>query len=214
MTDKSQNQPVEGDVKTYTVPAAEAARQLGVTVRSIYRMIERGELESNGAKHGQLLTAESLENYRTKRLFDSSETLDFDNENDSPESRVKSKAAGGPAQEANQVATMALMAIQQERDRLQSRLDEVQDAWRREVNELQEARRLEALTIGQLTERVANLEERLQAEAGRIAREAVQEPSQAGEVNIPVVEPEPPTAPEQAQKRSSWWSRWLGRRQV
>jgi hypothetical protein len=211
MTDKSQNQPVEGDVKTYTVPAAEAARQIGVTVRSIYRMIERGELESNGAKHGQLLTAESLENYRTRRLFDSSETLDFDSENDSPESRVKSKPATGQAQEANQVATMALMAIQQERDRLQSRLDEVQDAWRREVSELQEARRLEALTIGQLTERVANLEERL--EADRIEREAAQEPSQAAEVNIPVVVLEPPTAPKQAGKRASWWPRWLTGRQ-
>ncbi len=120
-------------------------------MQSIYRLIERGELESNGAKHGQLLTAESLENYRTRRLFDSSETLDFDSGNDSLESRVKSKAATGQAQEANQVVTMALMAIQQERDRLHSRLDEVQDARRLEVKELQETRRLEALTIGQLT---------------------------------------------------------------
>jgi hypothetical protein len=209
MTDKSQNQPSEGDVKTYTVPAAEAARQLGVTVRSIYRMIERGELESNGAKHGQLLTAESLENYRTKRLFDSSETLDFDSENDSPESRVKSKATPGGQQEANQVATMALMAIQQERDRLQSRLDEVQDAWRREVSELQEARRLEALTIGQLTERVANLEQRL--EADRVAREAAVEPPQAVKVNIPAVVVQTPPATQQAQKRAGWLYRWFRR---
>ncbi len=214
MTDKSQYAPIEGDVKTYSITPAEAAHELGVNLRYVYRLIKQGELESNGAKHGRLLSAESLETYRTRRLFDSAGPFDIDQQIDGQESKTRSKAptAGGQQQEASQVATMALMAIQQERDRLQSRLDEVQDAWRREVSELQqaqqlkmeelqEARRLEALTIGQLTERVKNLEERLTAAT---------EPPQAIEINIPAIVVETPGAPQQAQKRPSWWSRAFG----
>ncbi len=106
---------------------------------------------------------------------------------------------------------MALMAIQQERDRLQSLLDEVQDAWRREVSELQEARRLEALTIGQLTERVANLEERL--EADRIAHEAeqaAQEVRKALEVELPAPIVIESPAPPQPEKRPSLGARMFG----
>ncbi len=217
MTDKSQDAPTEGDVKTYSVTPAEAAHQLGVNLRYVYRLIKQGELESNGAKHGRLLSVASLEAYRTKRLFDSSEPFDIDQQIDGQESNSRSKATPSQHQqhqETGQVATMALMAIQQERDRLQSRLDEVQDAWRREVGELQqahqvkveelqEARRLEALTIGQLTERVKNLEQRLQAG---------QEPPPAIEVQIPAAAVETPGVPQQDQKRPSWWSRTFGDR--
>jgi excisionase family DNA binding protein len=225
LTDKSESAPIEGDVKTYSVTPAEAAHQLGINLRYVYRLIKQGKLESNGAKHGRLLSAKSLEAYRTKRLFDSAEPFDIDNQIDGQESNTRSKAAPGQHQHQeanqNQVATMALMAIQQERDRLQSRLDEVQDAWRREVSELQEAhqakveelqeaRRLEALTIGQLTERVKNLEERLELEMDRTARETTQEAQPAVEVQIPATPVELPGVPKQAQNRPSWWSRTFG----
>jgi hypothetical protein len=58
----------------------------------------------------------------------------------------------------------------------------------------------------ELAGRVRELEDRL------IAREAVQEPPQAVEVQIPAVGLETPGAPKQAGMLASWWSRTFGNR--
>jgi murein L,D-transpeptidase YcbB/YkuD len=84
-------------------------------------------------------------------------------ENSQPSKSIQalSRDAGG------QIAQSALLSLRQERDQLQAKYDDLQEAWRADIARLEEARRLEAvqsaLELGQFKERVKNLEEQLKA---------------------------------------------------
>jgi hypothetical protein len=170
----------------------ETAIMLGVDVRSVYRMLGKGQLQSNGEKRGRKVLKSSVEEMLTKRLAEVA-TKDIDAGTVSQESGQESKSL---ARNDNRAAVMALQAIQADRDKLYDRLEA-----------LHELRRQESITasqtIGQLTERVKNLEAQLQA--AQAARAAQPAPEQAQPVTItpaPQIAPDPP--------KRGFWKRLLG----
>ncbi len=198
MTDNSATSHNGQAVNNYSLTPQDAAVLLGLNLRAVYRLIERGKLISNGAKRGQLLTPESIETYRLSALVDAA--TDDVIAGQQATQQATSPGGGengryGQKGQQQQAATMALMVMQQERSMLQTRLEE-----------MHELRRQDALKIGALTERVQALE------ADLIAHEAAVQPLPAVEVQTPAALVETPTATQQVGKRSSWWSRMLGNR--
>jgi hypothetical protein len=183
------------------ITPAQAATMLGVNSRYVYRLIDNGELESDGKKHGQRVTGASVEQARLKRLLPAISNVNFTGE---------MASAGELHQELtkrenNQMGAIALQGIQAERDNLLTMYNQAQVEWRDDIHRMEEERRNDAvesaIAIALLKERVKSLEQRL---------EATQEPPQAIELQIPAVGLETPGAPKQAGKRSSWWSRTFG----
>lgn len=212
MTDKEQNQ----SVTTGWLTPLEAAQLIGVNKRYVYRLIERGELSTDGKLHGQRISRESAEQARLARIAQSAIGREIDghmaqSENEQPSKSIQaiSRDAGG------QIAQSALLSLRQERDQLQAKYDDLQEAWRGDIARLEEARRLEAvqsaLELGQFKERVKNLEEQLQSQlkAAQAAREAqaAPEPVQPGEIT-----PRAPDLPQAAQEpeKRGFWRRLLG----
>ncbi len=214
MSNSGENELVSDQVKSEDGPnwltPAQAADQLGVNHRYVYRLIESGELESDGKKHGQRITRESVETARIKRLLTASSDVNFTGE----------LASSGEVQhelskrENNQMGAIALQGIQGERDKLlelynqaqvewRSELSELQEQWRADIHRVQDERRKEAvesaMSISQLTERVKTLEAQLQA------AQPLPQPTPAPEVAAPVtITPTAENVPEPPKKRR-WW---------
>jgi hypothetical protein len=170
----------------------EAARMLGVDVRSIYRMLGRGELQSSGEKRGRKVLKSSVEDLLTKRLAEVA-TKDIDSDVVSQESGQESK---GLTRSDNRAAVMALQAIQNDRDKLYDRLEALHELRRQESI-------TSAETIGQLTERVKNLEAQLQA------AQALPQPQPAPEPTVSVDNSPALQIASEPVKRG-FWQRLLG----
>lgn len=205
MSDIQQNSPNEQDTQSdilQWVTPRDTATMLDVPVRTVYRLIERNKLTTDGASHNQKISLESIEAYRLNQLAQNA--LSGDNGGQEEKPRAK------PQQEENRAAVMALMSMQQEREKLLTKVDE-----------LQEARRQDALQIGKMTERVANLESRiieLQAQkpaptGSNLAETAqkVETPTQpdngpqSGSNELPGL----PTTSNKRRRRN-WWERFIG----
>lgn len=139
MTDSNANFNFEEPFKIEWVTPQEAARLLGMNLRSVNRLIERGTLKSNGAKHGLTLSMESVEAAQLQFIAENHVNSQID------EQEAKS------ANEEGRAVRIAIATLQEERNKLASGIDS-----------LQEARRNDALEIGRLQERVKQLEEQLQ----------------------------------------------------
>jgi hypothetical protein len=175
------------------IPFAEAARLAGVHPNTV----------RNWRKAGKLTTAlKVFENGNETWLVDPNEVQDIaqqkannwhPNNNNSVDTPIVNPASIEPGQ-SNPAFEQSLALIRE-------------SVVRPLVEELAAARvRNEALALelGEMRERVKQLE------ADRVTREPVQEPPQAIEVQIPASVLESPTAPKQAGKRPSWWSRTFG----
>ncbi len=203
---KCQIQVKSEDGPEWLTPA-QAAALLGVNHRYVYRLIESGELESDGKKHGQRITRASVETARIKRLLASSSDVNFTSE----------VASSGEVQhelskrENNQMGAIALQGIQGERDKLlelynqaqeqwRSELANLQEQWRTDINRLHDERRKEAvesaMSISHLTERVKTLEAQLQTAQTAQERQPAPEPSAI--LNSETLNPAPP-------KKRRWW---------
>jgi excisionase family DNA binding protein len=71
MTDKEQNSPNSRPVNLDWLTPPEAAQLIGVNKRYVYRLIERGELVTDGKLHGQRVSRESAEQARLARIAQS-----------------------------------------------------------------------------------------------------------------------------------------------
>jgi hypothetical protein len=173
----------------------ETAIMLGVDVRSVYRMLGKGQLQSNGEKRGRKVLKSSVEEMLTKRLAEVA-TKDIDTGAVSQESDQESKSL---ARRDNRAAVMALQAIQNDRDKLYDRLEALHELRRQESITASE-------TIGQLTERVKNLEAQLQAaQAARAAQPAPKPPTPVDNSPRAEIATEPP-------QKITWRQRLFGLR--
>lgn len=219
MSNSDENGPVQGDVKTNDglkwLTPAQAADMLGVNHRYVYRLIDSGELESDGKKHGQKVTAESVETARMKRLLSNSSDMNFTGE-DENQGEIQPSLS---KRENNQMGAIALQGIQGERDKLlelynqaqeqwRADLAELQEQWRADINRMQDERRKEAvesaISISHLTERVKNLEEQLTA-----AQTTPQPPPAPAPVQPVTIEQVPQIAPQPPKK--GLWAKLRGR---
>lgn len=171
----------------------ETATMLGVDVRSVYRLLGKGTLQGNGEKRGRKVLKSSVEEMLTKRLAENA-TNDNDENGVSQEASQMSTSL---ARRDNRAAIMALSALQADRDKLYDRLEALHELRRQESITASE-------TIGQLKERVKNLEAQLEA------RQAVPQPPQPIEKTQPVTIEQPPEIAPQPVKRG-FWQRLLGR---
>lgn len=211
MSNSGENGPDRVDVKSEIGPdwltPAQAAAQLGVNHRYVYRLIENGELESDGKKHGQRVTRESVETARIKRLLTANPDVNFTGE-ESNSGEVQHELS---RRENNQMGAIALQGIQGERDKLlelynqaqeqwRSELAALQEQWRADINRLHDERRKEAvesaMSISHLTERVKILEAQLEASQASQDRPGRPEPSPV--LNSETFRPEAP-------KKRRWW---------
>lgn len=187
MTDKSAKNDFEEPVKSEWVTPQDAARLLGVNLRHVYRLIERGTLESDGAKHGQKLTLSSVETAKLRFIAENIGNSEIDGQESTPRAKAVS--------EEGRAVRIALATLQEERNQLASRIDE-----------LQEARRIDALELGRYQERVKQLEERLQ-EARERPPQAQLGPQPANEVQSdasPAPARQEPLQPAQPARPSLW----------
>lgn len=197
MTDKEQNQTVK--IGWLTPP--EAAQLIGVNKRYVYRLIERGELVTDGKMHGQRISRESAEQARLKRIAQSAIDHAYDGHSSQPAEDKPSKSNLTLSRDAGgQIAQSALLSLRQERDDLQAKFDALQEAWRNDISRLEEARRKEAvesaLALGQFQERVKNLEAQLQASQAAPVAQPAPEPSPV--LSSETLRPEPP-------RKRRWW---------
>ncbi len=185
MTDMITNSDNSGNVKSDWVTPAIASKMLSLNLRSIYRLIEAKELVTNNKKHGQLISRESVEAARLRRIADIAIDIEFDQQ----EQQVMPKT---PKEDNRAVAVMALTSLREERNDLS-----------RQLTELHETRRQEALEIGMLRERVKNLEAQLQAS------QPLPQPTPAPEPAAPVtITPTAETRLEPVKR--GFWARLLG----
>lgn len=200
MPDNNTNLQDDSESQKQWITPEEAARLLGVKLRSVYRMIERGALVSNGALHGQLISLETVEAERIRRFAKIAVDAQIDQQETQPRQKQATQA------QSDSMALMAVSAAYQERDKALAKLDEVQERWRKDLAELSEARRLDALTIGTLQERVKNLESQLQAQSS--APGSPIQPDIAPKVETST---QPDNAPQNASdkvppKKRKWWN--------
>jgi DNA repair exonuclease SbcCD ATPase subunit len=103
------------------------------------------------------------------------------------------------------------LSLRQERDQLQAKYDDLQEAWRADIARLEEARRLEAvqsaLELGQFKERVKNLEAQLQAAQTVPQPGPAPMPPEPNQITPIAVEPPQPA---QEPQKKSFWQRLLG----
>jgi hypothetical protein len=208
MTDKEQNE----NVTTSWLTPLEAAQLIGVNKRYVYRLIERGELTTDGKLHGQRISRDSAEQARLARIAQSAIGHEIDGHMAQPENEKPSKSIQAMSRDAGgQIAQSALLSLRQERDQLQAKYDDLQEAWRQDIARLEEARRREAvqsaLELGQFKERVKNLEEQLKAAQVVPQPAPAPAPVQPGEIT-----PRAPDLPQPAQEpqKRGWWRRVLG----
>ncbi len=211
MSNSGENGPDQGDVKSkldaaWVSPAA-AAAILGVNHRYVYRLIESGELESDGKKHGQKVTRQSVETARIKRLLTDNSDVNFTGE-EANSGEVQHELS---RRENNQMGAIALQGIQGERDKLlelynqaqeqwRSELADLQEQWRADINRLHDERRKEAVenatSISHLTGRVKTLEAQLEASQAALQPQPTPEPSPI--LSSETMRPEPP-------RKRRWW---------
>jgi hypothetical protein len=211
MTDKTANSANSEYVKTDWVTPAGASKMLGMNLRSVYRLIEAGELVSNGKKHGQLISQASVEDARLRRIADIGIQNDFGRQNvqtqqnDSNGEDVPANKSNtlSKSKEENRAAVMSLMALREERNNLLTELGRVQEDRRQEAIEA-------ALEIGMLRERVKNLEERLEVSLA-YSHEAAQEVRKVLEAELPIQAVSESPAPPHPPKERSWLYRWFHR---
>jgi DNA repair exonuclease SbcCD ATPase subunit len=208
MTDKRQNE----SVTTGWLTPLEAAQLIGVNKRYVYRLIERGELTTDGKLHGQRISRDSAEQARLARIAQSAIGHEIDGHLSQSESDPPSKSIQALSRDAGgQIAQSALLSLRQERDQLQAKYDELQEAWRADIFRLEEARRLEAvqsaLELGQFKERVKNLEAQLQAAQTVPQPGPAPMPPEPNQITPIAVEPPQPA---QEPQKKSFWQRLLG----
>lgn len=213
MLNSDENHPIEGEIENSNssgwITPAQAAKMLGVNYRYVYRLIDTKELKTDGKKHGQRVTLESVEAARLKRILDKSSDVNFTGEilNSGEVPSELSK------RENNQLGALAIQGIQGERDKLlelynqaqeQWRADlyEMQKEWREELNRVHDAHRKEAIenatTIARLQERIKQLEIS-QAETATVPP-----------LPTPMLEPssildKETLQPESPKKKRHWW---------
>jgi len=157
MTDNTSILQDDSESQNQWVTPDEAATILGVRLRSVYRLIDAKRLVSDGAAHGQKIRADTVETERIRRLAKNAVDAQIDQQETQPRQKQT------PQAQNDSLALMAVSSAYSERDKALAKVDELQERWRQELAEISEARRQDALTIGQLTERVKNLERQLEA---------------------------------------------------
>jgi hypothetical protein len=229
MTDTKQNSnknnlpPLDaGDSTNSWLTPLEAASLIGVNKRYVYRLVETGELTTDGKLRGQKISRSSAEQARLKRIAQSAIAHDYDEHmaQGTNDATVRGNNGSNRADLAmrrevsGQIAQSAIMALSKERDDLQAKYDALQEAWRADIHRLEEARRFDAearrlesvqsaLELGQYKERVKNLEAQLQA-----AQTLPQPPPAPVPVQPVTIEQPQQTASEPIKK--GFWQRMFG----
>jgi len=152
------------------LPPKEVAEMLACNLRTVYRLVDRGVLVASGEKRNRVISLASVQKLLATRLIDSQTVIDSDSLIDSQQERQKPKAD-------NNAASVALMALQQDRQNLLSRLEE-----------LHELRRQDALLIGSLQERVKQLESSLESPQTAPQPRTGTEPLQPIEIPLPAAD--------------------------